>query len=64
MIIMKILQILGVNEDIQKFTSAPKLVWICLGKVATDVTKEHIMTHLKKVHKREDFFVEPLTVPE
>ncbi|KAL3288139.1 hypothetical protein HHI36_002587 [Cryptolaemus montrouzieri] len=42
------LLILGVNEDIQEFT---------------DVTKEQIMT-LKKVHEREDFFVEPLTVPE
>ncbi|KAL3278986.1 hypothetical protein HHI36_016503 [Cryptolaemus montrouzieri] len=56
--------ILGVNEDIQESTSAPKRAWICLGKVAMDVTKEQIMTHLKKVHKREDFFVEPLTVPE
>ncbi|KAL3279304.1 hypothetical protein HHI36_016812 [Cryptolaemus montrouzieri] len=56
--------ILGVNEDIQEFTSAPEGAWISLGKVATDVTMEQIMTHLKKVHKREDFFVKPLTVPE
>ncbi|KAL3280950.1 hypothetical protein HHI36_004176 [Cryptolaemus montrouzieri] len=35
--------ILGVNEDIQEYTSAPKRAWICLGKVATNVTKEQIM---------------------